>query len=109
MWNVTDLYSCTTDIIVKSRPFPHHLSPKYFLAVDCSKNFGFFKNPVMEAGEVALWLRALTALPEVLSSIPSNHMVAHNGIQWPLLVCLKTATMYSYKYIFFKNPVIVLF
>jgi hypothetical protein len=29
-------------------------------------------------GEIAQWLRALTALPEVLSSIPSNHMVAHN-------------------------------
>jgi hypothetical protein len=25
-------------------------------------------------------LRALTALPEVLSSIPSNHMVAHNHL-----------------------------
>jgi len=30
------------------------------------------------AGEVAQWLRALTAVPEVMSSIPSNHMVAHN-------------------------------
>ena len=30
------------------------------------------------AGEMAQWLRALTALPEVLSSNPSNHMVAHN-------------------------------
>jgi hypothetical protein len=30
------------------------------------------------AGEMAQRLRALTALPEVLSSIPSNHMVAHN-------------------------------
>jgi hypothetical protein len=29
------------------------------------------------AGEMAQWFRALTALPEVLSSIPSNHMVAH--------------------------------
>jgi hypothetical protein len=29
------------------------------------------------AGEMAQWLRALTALPEVLSLIPSNHMVAH--------------------------------
>jgi hypothetical protein len=29
-------------------------------------------------GEMAQWLRALTTLPEVLSSIPSNHMVAHN-------------------------------
>jgi len=27
-------------------------------------------------------LGALTALPEVLSSIPSNHMVAHNHLQW---------------------------
>ena len=32
------------------------------------------------AGEMAQWLRALTALPEVPSSIPSNHMVAHNGL-----------------------------
>jgi hypothetical protein len=32
------------------------------------------------AGEVAPWLRAPTALPEVLSSIPSNHMVAHNHL-----------------------------
>jgi hypothetical protein len=27
-------------------------------------------------------LRAPTALPEVLSSIPSNHMVAQNHLQW---------------------------
>jgi hypothetical protein len=26
------------------------------------------------------WLREMTALPEVLSSIPSNHMVAHNHL-----------------------------
>jgi hypothetical protein len=32
------------------------------------------------AGEMAQWLRALTALPEVLSSIPSIHMVAHNHL-----------------------------
>jgi hypothetical protein len=31
------------------------------------------------AGEMAQQLRALTAPPEVLSSIPSNHMVAHNN------------------------------
>jgi hypothetical protein len=30
------------------------------------------------AGEMAQQVRALTALPEVLSSNPSNHMVAHN-------------------------------
>jgi hypothetical protein len=32
------------------------------------------------AGEMAQKLRALTALPEVLSSIPSNHMVAYNHL-----------------------------
>jgi len=32
------------------------------------------------AGEMAQQLRALTALPEVLSSNPSNHMVAHNHL-----------------------------
>jgi hypothetical protein len=30
--------------------------------------------------EMAQWLRALTALPKILSSNPSNHMVAHNHL-----------------------------
>ena len=30
------------------------------------------------AGEMAQWLRAPTTLPKVLSSNPSNHIVAHN-------------------------------
>jgi hypothetical protein len=30
------------------------------------------------AEEMAQWLSGLTALPKVLSSNPSNHMVAHN-------------------------------
>lgn len=30
-------------------------------------------------------LRALAALPEALSSIPSNHMVAHDHLQWNLM------------------------
>ena len=30
------------------------------------------------AVEMAQWVRALIALPKVLSSNPSNHMVAHN-------------------------------
>jgi hypothetical protein len=50
------------------------------------------RNPVLEklkpkqnkkmmlAGEMAQWLRALPALPKVLSSNPSNHMVAHNHL-----------------------------
>jgi hypothetical protein len=32
------------------------------------------------AGEMAQWLRAMTTLTEVLSSIPSNHVVAHNHL-----------------------------
>jgi len=32
------------------------------------------------AGDMVQWLRALAALPEVLSSIPSNHMVAHSHL-----------------------------
>jgi hypothetical protein len=43
-----------------------------------------FPAPSQEAGirdgEVAQQLRALAALPEVLSSTPSNHMVAHNQL-----------------------------
>ena len=30
------------------------------------------------AGELAQWLRVQTALPNVLSSNPCNHLVAHN-------------------------------
>ena len=32
------------------------------------------------AGEMAQWLRALAAAPEVRSSIPSTHTVAHNHL-----------------------------
>jgi hypothetical protein len=36
----------------------------------------------VRAGEMmAQWLRAWIALPEVLSSILNNHMVAHNHLQ----------------------------
>ena len=41
----------------------------------------------------------MIALPAALSSIPSNHMVTHNHLQWdlmPSLVCLKILTVYSY-------------
>jgi hypothetical protein len=34
------------------------------------------KNP----GEMAQWLRALTTLPKVLNSNPSNQMMAHNHL-----------------------------
>jgi hypothetical protein len=43
------------------------------------------RNPVLKnktrAGEMAQLLRALTALPEVLSSIPSNH------VWWLTTIC----------------------
>jgi hypothetical protein len=42
---------------------------------------------------------ALAALPEVLSSSPSNHMVVTNicsRIQSPFLVCMKRVTVYSH-------------
>jgi len=51
------------------------------------------------AGEMAQWLRALTALPEVLSLIPSTTWwltTICKEIRCPLLVCLKTATVYLY-------------
>jgi hypothetical protein len=37
------------------------------------------------AGEMAQRLRALTAVPEVLSSISNNHKVAHNHLLWDLI------------------------
>ena len=43
------------------------------------------KNTQMGAGEMAQWLRALAALPEVPRSIPSTHMVAHNHLSWNLM------------------------
>jgi hypothetical protein len=38
------------------------------------------KNQMTGAGEMAQQLKALIAFPGVLSSIPSNHMVAHNHL-----------------------------
>jgi hypothetical protein len=49
-------------------------------------SFGSSLKPLcVGAGEMAQQLRALTALAEVLSSIPSNHMVAHNHLQCDLM------------------------
>jgi hypothetical protein len=41
---------------------------------------GFHRKKKSGPGEMAQRLGALTALPEVLSSIPSNHMVTHNHL-----------------------------
>jgi hypothetical protein len=45
-----------------------------------SLNIRMDKENVVQAGEMAQPLGALTALTEVLSSIPSTHMVAHNHL-----------------------------
>jgi hypothetical protein len=50
----------------------------YFSKYKVSMFFIYLK--VFWAGEMAQRLRALTALPEVLSSNPSNHMVAPNHL-----------------------------
>jgi len=52
------------------------LSPSHNLTLP----FFFLKKVSFGVGEMAQWLRVLTALLEVLSSIPSNHMVAHNHL-----------------------------
>jgi hypothetical protein len=39
-----------------------------------------YENGMVRAREMAQWLRVLTDLPEDLSSIPRNHMVAHNHL-----------------------------
>ena len=45
--------------------------------LSCHKNILKEK---LGAREMAQWLRELTALPKVLSSIPSNYMVTHNHL-----------------------------
>ena len=52
------------------------------------------------AGEMAQWLRALTGLPEVLSSIPSTHMVAHNHLHWGLMPSSGVSGESNGEYIF---------
>jgi hypothetical protein len=55
----------------------------------------------MDGREMAQQLRALTALQGVLSSNPSNHMVARNqpSVTRPdsLFWCLKRATVYLHR------------
>ena len=44
------------------------------------------KTRVQWGVEIAQLLRELSALPEVLSSIPSNHMTAYNHLPWDLMM-----------------------
>jgi hypothetical protein len=50
------------------------------MCLDFSVSLPPFKRVHIWAGEMVQRLRVLAALPEVPSSIPSNHMVAHNGL-----------------------------
>ena len=43
------------------------------------------KKKARRAGEISQQLRILADFREVLSSIPSNHMVAHNHLYWNLM------------------------
>jgi hypothetical protein len=49
------------------------VSPCSAIAIDCLK-------ANLWTGEMAQWLRALTALLKVLNSNSSNHMMAHNHL-----------------------------
>jgi hypothetical protein len=51
----------------------------------CQKGMFYYIIRMCGAGEKAQWLGALTALPEVLTSIPSKHMASHNNIYWNLM------------------------
>jgi hypothetical protein len=56
-----------------SYPLSHLTSPAVLVSVAVIKHFD-------RAGEMAQWLRALTTLPEVMSSISTNDMVTHNHL-----------------------------
>ena len=60
------------------------LLPFLLVILQCSWKmvgcWGAYRKEKLQAGEMAQWLRALAALPEVLSSISSNHMVAYNHL-----------------------------
>ena len=62
-----------------------------------------FQKVSMWAGELAQWLRALIVLPEVLSSIPNNHMLAHNHLQWGLIPSSGVSEESNGEYIKFKK------
>jgi hypothetical protein len=57
------------------------------------------------AGEVPQWLRALAALPEVLSSIPSKHTVAHRVLSFShvLICCIFDRMFIIHLKLHFKN------
>jgi hypothetical protein len=52
----------------------------YSKHLDENFKINLIKKTLQGPGEMAQWLRVLAALLEVLSSIPRNHMVAHNHL-----------------------------
>jgi hypothetical protein len=60
-----------------------------------------FKNISLGAGGMAQQLRAVAASPEVLSSIPSNFMVAHNHLQWDPVPFSGVSDLFKDVFIYF--------
>ena len=54
--------------------------PAVIFAECQTRQYWCFSRSTERVGEMAQQLRALTALPEVLSSNPSNYTVAHNHL-----------------------------
>jgi hypothetical protein len=50
------------------------------LLLPSQRHTHIIKNKPERAREMAQWIRTMTALPEVLSSNPSNYMMAHNHL-----------------------------
>jgi hypothetical protein len=73
--NITNSPALTILLCEGELPSPHQVKQIY-LNINCNS----IKILQIGAGEMAQWLRALTALPKVLSSNPSTHMVAHNHL-----------------------------
>lgn len=67
------------------------------------KSYEYISHSKNEIGKITQWLRVLAALPEVLSSIPSNHMVTYNqpsvvgfgALFWPKGIQADRALMYN--------------
>jgi hypothetical protein len=60
------------------------------------------RNNVIQAGEMAQRLRALAALPEVMSSIPSNHVVAHKTSIGGSDILFRQADIYAAEHSYIK-------
>jgi hypothetical protein len=75
--NWVDLNTAMTKLYLKDAFTVSSFFFFYIHKLNYTKYIMCFKKLQIRPGEVAQWLRAL---PEVLSSISSNHMVAHNHL-----------------------------